>query len=133
MSATSAQADEACSAQMVQSQLALGSSKKQKSAHVSTTDDEDATIIRFFGGNIISKAQLDKIIEKTFLEREAQKEAEEAEAGPKKRAKKGSSKSTAVTPKFGKSGKPSSAASTEQKGTPLFMNGPDMFFCSNDC
>ena len=58
----------------VQTKLALGSSKKQKFTHVSSTDDAEATTIRFSGGNI-SKQQLDKIVEKAFLEREAQKEA----------------------------------------------------------
>ena len=59
------------------------------------------------------------------MEREAQKEAEEENA-PKKR-RKSNAKSTTVTPKFDKAGKPSSAASTEQKGRPLFMKSPYMF------
>ena len=113
---------------LVQTKLqaaSLTSSKKRKLEHIVTTDEEDATVIRFAGGNL-SKEALNKIVEKAFMEKMAETEAEQ-EGGPTKRAKKGPAKTGKVSPAFTKAGKPSSAATTEQKGTPLFMNGPYTF------
>jgi hypothetical protein len=104
----------------------LGSSKKQKLNHVSTTDDADATTLKFSSSNM-QLEQVNKIVEQLFIEREAQKAAEEENAPKKKGGKKGSGQKTDIHPKFDKAGKPSSAASTEQKGRPLFMKSPYMF------
>ena len=104
----------------------LTSAKKQKLRHVSTNDDDEATTIKFSGGNI-SKAQLEQMVEKAFLKAEAEK-GEDAEAPKPKRGRKPGPKSSAVTAVPDKGVKASSSASTEQKGTPLFMNGPDLFF-----
>ena len=104
----------------------LGSSKKQKLNHVSTTDDADATTLKFSSSNM-QLEQVNKIVEQLFIEREAQKAAEEENAPKKKGGKKGSGQKTHIHPKFDKAGKPSSAASTEQKGRPLFMKCPYLF------
>ena len=108
-----------------QTTLTGTSNKRPKLTHVSTDDDDEATTIKFSGGNI-SRAQLNEIIEQRFLEQHMQEES--GEDAPKK----GKSKKTKGKPKpmFTKTGKPSSAASTEQKGTPLFMNRPLIFSCS---
>ena len=71
---------------------------------------------------------MNQAIEQMFMQREAAKAAEE-ESAPKKKGKTGKGK-TATDPKFTKAGKASSAASTEQKGRPLFMKCPFTFFCS---
>ena len=92
-------------------------------SHVSTEDDDEATTIKFSGGNI-SRAQLNEIIEKRFLEQHMQEESGE-DAPKKSKSKKTKGK---PKPMFTKAGKPSSAASTEQKGTPLFMKRPLIFF-----
>ena len=60
------------------------------------------------------------MVETMFLEHVANKEAEK----PKRGRRPGpQTKKDKVVPMFDKAGKASSAASTEQKGTPLFMNG----------
>ena len=56
-------------------------------------------------------------------------EEESGEGSPKK-AKKNKKDKGKPKPMFTKAGKPSSAASTEQKGTPLFMNRRLIFSCS---
>ena len=99
-------------------QTTLGS-KKQKLQHLATVDDENQTSIHFSGSNMITAAQLNSIVEERFLKHVADKEAEK----PKRGRKPGPQKKDKVVPMFDKAGKASSAASTEQKGTPLFMNG----------
>ena len=103
---------------MVQTTL-LPNSKKQKLQHLATVDDENQTSIHFSGSNMITADQLNSIVEERFLKHVADKEAEK----PKRGRKPGPQKKDKVVPMFDKAGKASSAASTEQKGTPLFMNG----------
>ena len=68
---------------------------------------------------MITSAQFNSMVEERFLQHVAEKEAEK----PKRGRKPGPQKKDKVVPMFDKAGKASSAASTEQKGTPLFMNG----------
>ena len=112
---------------LVQTNLMGGfvSSKKQKLSHMPTTEDDDATSLKFSSSNI-QMEQMNKIVESMFLAREAQKAAEE-ESAPKKKGKRGLGTKASKVPKFDKAGKASSAASTEQKGRPLFMKSPHVF------
>ena len=82
---------------MVQTQLtaSLGSSKKRKLDHV-TTDTEEATTIKFSGGNI-TKKQLEQMVENAFLK--AQNEPEAPDGEPKaKRGRKAGSKNLVTKP-----------------------------------
>ena len=99
-------------------QTTLGS-KKQKLKHLATVDDENQTSIHFSGSNMVPSDQMKSMVESMFLKHVADKEAEK----PKRGRKPGPQKKDKVVPMFDKAGKASSAASTEQKGTPLFMNG----------
>ena len=113
---------------LVQTQLtaSLGSSKKRKLEHVSTEDNEEATTIRFSGSNM-TQAQLNKLVETAFLK--AQNEPEASDGEPKaKRGRKVGSKNLVTKPVKAVVVKPGSSASSEQKGKPLFMNGPDNVF-----
>ena len=74
----------------------LVSSKKTKLSHVSTTDDDDATTIKFSGGNI-SRAQLNELIEQRFLQQAAEEEDAPAKKG---KVKKGKVKSSVEKPMF---------------------------------
>ena len=114
---------------LVQTSLAggLASNKRAKLAQVPTTDTDEATTLKFSGSNV-NLVEMNKMVENMFMAHVAQKEAEE-ESAPKKTGKKGKGKS-ATDPKFTKAGKASSAASTEQKGRPLFMKCPFTFLCS---
>ena len=116
---------------LVQSTL-LGGGKSRVTVYPNRTVEEsdEATTIRFSSGNF-SQAQLNELVEKKFLE--MQNEEADAKASTKKGAKKGGKTKLPVPKAQFFKGKPSSAASTEQKGTPLFMNGPDIFSCSNTC
>ena len=93
-----------------------------------TTDTDEATTLKFSGSNV-NLADMNKMVENMFMAHVAQKEAEEESAPKKTGGKKGKGKS-ATDPKFTKAGKASSAASTEQKGRPLFMKCPLTFLCS---
>ena len=104
----------------------LVANKRAKLTHVSTEDDDEATVIKFSGGNL-TKAQLNELVERRFLEQTMEEESGE---GSPKKAKKNKKEKGKPKPMFTKAGKPSSAASTEQKGTPLFMNRRLIFSCS---
>ena len=91
-----------------------------------TIEDDEATSLKFSSSNM-QLEQVNKIVEQLLIEREAQKAAEEENAPKKKGGKKGMGQKSNKDPKFDKAGKPSSAASTEQKGRPLFMKSPYMF------
>ena len=94
--------------------------------HVSTTDNEEATTIKFSGGNITT-AQLEQLVETAFLKAQSEPEAPDGE--PKaKRGRKTGSKNAVTKPVKAVVVKPGSSASSEQKGKPLFMNGPDNVF-----
>ena len=113
---------------MVQTTLLNPSSKKQKVEHVMTVDDEDSTDIHFSGGNMFNQKQMNAMVENMFLKHQAEKDEKEAAEKPKRGRKPGPQKKDKLVPLFDKAGKPSSAASTEQKGTPLFMNGQLILF-----
>jgi hypothetical protein len=88
-------------------------------------DDENQTTIHFSGSNMLTSEQLNSIVEERFLKHVADKEAEKPKRGRKPGAQ---GKKDKVVPMFDKAGKATSAASTEQKGTPLFMNGQLILF-----
>ena len=106
-------------------QQTLISAKKQKREHIATVDDDTATTLHFSGGNMLTKEQLGELVENAFMKHVAENAAERPKRGrkPGPQAKKGK-----ASPMIDQAGKESSAASSEQKGTPLFMNGPLIFF-----
>ena len=106
-------------------QTLISSSKKQKLKHLATVEDDTATTLHFSGQNMFTKEQMGELVENAFLKHVAEKADEKPKRGrkPGPQAKKGK-----TSPMFDQAGKESSAASSEQKGTPLFMNGPLIFF-----
>ena len=70
----------------------------------------------------LTKEQVDEMVENAFLKHVSEKDTDEK---PKRGRKPGKDKKGKVFPLFDKAGKESTS---EQKGTPLFMNGQLIFF-----